>query len=164
MLFTKILKPLVTHWRASGIFVALYLDDGFVVVPGFSDSIETDFSFAKEVSKHVRIDLLRAGFVYNVERSKWDPSTIVEWLGMTRNTKDGKLRVLLRRTDRIIRTVSEIQEAHSITIRKLHTFVGQIISLSPVCGNLTRLMTRNFQMKIAFASDEDDVMVRFGLQ
>lgn len=86
LLFTKILKPLVTHWRASGIFVAQYLDDGFVVVPRFSDSIETDFSFAKEVSKHVRIDPLRAGFVYNVEKSKWDPSTIVEWLGMTWNT------------------------------------------------------------------------------
>ena len=33
LLFTKMMKPLVTHWRASGILIALYLDDGFIVIP-----------------------------------------------------------------------------------------------------------------------------------
>ena len=40
----------------------------------------------------------------------------------------------------------------------LHSLVGQIISLSPVCGNITRLMTRHCQMKIADATDEDELI------
>ena len=43
---------------------------------------------------HVRIDLLRAGFIYNIEKSKWDPTTKIEWLGMQWDSKGGTLKVL----------------------------------------------------------------------
>ena len=47
-----------------------------------------------EISMHVRIDLLRAGFIYNIEKSKWDPTTKIEWLGMQWDSKGGTLKVL----------------------------------------------------------------------
>ena len=65
LLFTKMMKPLITHWRASGILIALYLDDGFCVIP----IVRQTKYLRKEVSKHVKIDLLRAGLIYNVEKS-----------------------------------------------------------------------------------------------
>ena len=32
LLFTKMLKPLVTHWRSAGIRIALYLDHGLLLL------------------------------------------------------------------------------------------------------------------------------------
>jgi hypothetical protein len=92
-LFTKVMKTLVTHWRASGILIALYLDDGIVVIPSTGNT-ELDYASATEISKHVRIDLLRDGFIYNIEKSKWDPTTEIEWLGMQWDSKGGTLKVL----------------------------------------------------------------------
>ena len=51
----------------------------------------------------------------------------------------------------------EIQNTRVIPIRKLHSFVGHIISLGPVCGNITRLMTRHSQLLIANSFDEDNL-------
>ena len=64
LLFTKMMKPLVTHWRASGILIALYLDDGFIGIPKATDDAESNRKIAQTISKHVRVDLLKAGLVY----------------------------------------------------------------------------------------------------
>ncbi len=158
LLFTKILKPLVTHWRASGILIAVYLDDGFCVIPATSKDNETNLSIAKVVSQHVKADLVGAGFVYNLEKSHWNPTTKIEWLGMSWDSALGTLKVVQRRVDKIMSTISEIKSSNCVTIRKLHSFVGQIISLSPVVGNLSRLTTRNCQIRIAQATHEDNVI------
>ena len=47
LLFTKILKPLVTHWRAAGIRISLYLDDGFIVVPSTRVNTKHDYDVAQ---------------------------------------------------------------------------------------------------------------------
>ena len=44
-----------------------------------------------------------------------------------------------------------------ISARQLASFVGQIISIGPVIGNLTRRMTRHCAMSIASAPTWDDV-------
>ena len=131
------MKPLITHWRASGILIALYLDDGFCVIPSETNDTEFNLKVAKEVSKHVKIDLLRAGLIYNVEKSQWVPSSRTVWLGMTWDTVAGTLHVLQRRVDQIILSISVIQQSEVITIRRLHSFVDQVISLSPICGGIT---------------------------
>ena len=156
---TKMLKPLVTHWRASGIHIALYLDDGFIVVPAKSYDSVSHSKAAIEISNHVRIDLLWAGFIYNIKKSNWKPTHCTEWLGMIWDTEAGKLRVLDRRIRKIRDTISEIQQPEVPSIRKLHSFVSKIISLAPVCGNISRLMTRHCQIEIARASDEDNLIV-----
>ena len=83
-IFTKVLKPLVTHWRSSGIFIALYLDDGLIVVPkpNTTHLYNRHTTTALEVSKHVKIDLFRAGLVYNDGKSNWEPNSSIQWLGM----------------------------------------------------------------------------------
>ena len=158
LLFTKMVKPLVTHWRASGILIALYLDDGFIVISKATDDAESNRKIAQTISKHVRVDLLKAGLVYNIEKINWDPTTRIEWLGMIWDTKTGILQVLDRRIDKLKKTMSEIQLLQIVSIRKLHSFVGQIISLSPVSGNITRLMTRHCQIQIAKATEEDEMI------
>lgn len=103
LIFTKVLKPLVTHWRAFGIVIALYLDDGFIVIPKLTNNTEIDATEAKKISKHVRVDLLRAGFIYNIAKSIWEPSESIEWLGMRWDTREGTLRVLDRRISTFVK-------------------------------------------------------------
>ena len=43
-------------------------------------------------------------------------------------------------------------------VRELHSVVGQIISLSPVVGNVSRLMSRNCQTTTAAVEDEDKLI------
>ncbi len=158
-IFTKIMKPMVTHWRSCGILVALYLDDGFVVVPRANLSQENHLKLATEVSAHVRSDLLNAGFIYNINKSVWVPTPSITWLGMIWDSNLGTLKVLPRRIDKISDSIRSLQHSPTSTVRELHSFVGQIISMSPVVGNVTRLMTRNSQAVIAQANDENEIIV-----
>ena len=54
--FTKFLKPLVRRWRAEGIELFLYLDDGL----GLANNLET----AKKQARRVKNDLEASGFLY----------------------------------------------------------------------------------------------------
>ena len=72
--FTKTLKPLVKHWRSCGILIALYLNDGLVVIPCSKQPPKLNFQLATEIFSHIRTDLISAGFVYNSSKSIWDPT------------------------------------------------------------------------------------------
>ena len=71
--FTKLLRPMIRHWRGRGLKAIVYLDDGIVAVKGKD--------MALEEGKHVKQDLESAGFVINTEKSVWDPCNHLEWLG-----------------------------------------------------------------------------------
>ena len=153
-IFTKLLKPLVAHWRSAGLLIAVYLDDGFVVFPA-SSSLN-----ASRLSDHIRSDLVKAGFVYNISKSSWDPSMQLDWLGMRWDTECGTLKVLDRRVLKIRSSIVKLLEPTApLVIKDLHSFVGQIISLSPVIGNVSRLMTRCFQITIATAGHEQEPLL-----
>ena len=59
--FTKLLKPLETHWRARGIPIAIFFDVGV----GAASSFEA----AKLNSSLVRADLSHCGFEINGNKS-----------------------------------------------------------------------------------------------
>lgn len=149
------MKPLVTHWRPSRILIALYLDDGFCVVPKSTNNQDTNLAVAKENSRHVKVDLLRAGIIYNIQKCNWYPTTRIDWLGMTWDTVAGTLQIVQRRIDKIYHTIQNLKSLNYVTVRKLHSLVGQVISLSPVVGNISRLTTRHCQIEIAEATHED---------
>ena len=73
-IFTKVLKPLVKHWRLNGVRVALFLDDCW----GIASSRDECAS----LSKTVKDDLLSAGFVSNDDKSFWEPCQSILWLGI----------------------------------------------------------------------------------
>lgn len=60
-IFTKILKNLVRFWREMGIYIVLYLDDGFC----FADN----YLIVYKRQILLKIHLLRARFVVNEEKS-----------------------------------------------------------------------------------------------
>ena len=149
-LFTKIFRVLVKHWRSDNIPNCIYLDDGWVFSP--------DYDEACRFSRHIRSDLLECGVVWSVKKCVWTPTREVEWLGMLWNAENLTLKITDRRIEKVLKTGEEILGKGEITVRKLSSWVGQVISLGPVMGNITRLRTRYSQMQVAKATSYDDVV------
>ena len=141
---------LVKHWRASNIACCLYLDDGWV--------FNSDYEEACRISRHIRSDLWHCGVVWSIKKCVWAPERVVEWLGMTWNAVDLTLKISERRVEKLCRTGEEIVASREVSVRKLASWVGQVISLSPVMGGVTRLRSRFTQMEIARAKSYDTVV------
>ena len=135
-IFTKTLKPLEKHWRHQGICIAILLDDGW--------AIERDRQECRGVSKAVKTDLGEAGFITNDEKSIWEPCKRIDWLGLTWDSARETIEIVDRRCGKILRTIDSIVDSgFFISARNFASFIGQIISTSPVSVNIFRIMTRH---------------------
>lgn len=85
--FTKLLRPLVKHWRSQGLRAVVYLDDGIIMVKGQNN--------VQQASDRIWADLLDAGQVENSAKSRWVPIRKVKWLGFIINLKKDKQRFLI---------------------------------------------------------------------
>lgn len=150
-MLTKIFRCLVKHWRSSGIQICLYLDDGW--------SFNEDYEEGLRQSIHIRSDLFKAGIIWSVKKSNWTPCQEVEWLGLVWNSDFGTLKVAERRITKIKDSIARLLAPSTVSIRDIASFVGRIISLGPVVGNISRLMSRFCQMSIAESISYDDVTV-----
>ena len=65
-IFTKIIRPLVKHWRSKAIRIVVYLDDGL--------GASSTFDAATKQSLSVRADLVASGFVPNCDKCQWSPT------------------------------------------------------------------------------------------
>ena len=101
-------------------------------------------------------DLQAAGLIANNEKRQWEPSQVVEWLGLVWNAKTGTICITENRIQNIIETLRTIfQKEFLVTARGLASLVGKIISASAVFGNISQLMTRYCSIEVAAAADWD---------
>ena len=95
-------------------------------------------------SCRIRARDVTAGFVGNEDKSVWEPTQVLDWLGITWNSTLGSLEIVERRIVKIINTIDCIIDANfQVSVRELASFTGQIISTGPVVGNISRIMTRH---------------------
>ena len=136
-LFTKLLRPVITSWRCKGIPMVTFLDDG---LGGGASKMK-----AKINSLTVHADLLKFGFVINEEKSIWEPVQIITWLGTVLDTNQGFISVTEQRISKLKVNIDSVLKGDSmiVNVRSLGTVVGQIISLTPCVGGVTRIMTRS---------------------
>ena len=113
-IFTKLLKPLISHWRGSGKRICMFLEDAL----GGNSSKES----AAVDAKAVREDLSQLGFVLSENKCVWEPSLTRTWLGHVFNvTKPESLLSVLERHD-------------NVSAKLLAQVTGRIISLSKAIG------------------------------
>ena len=147
--FTKVLKPLEKYWRIQGLCIAIFLDDGV-----------QDREKCCTKARAVRTDLCDAGFVVNEDKSVWEPSQVLDWLGITWNSALGTLKIVERRIVKIINSIDHIIEADfKVSARELSSFTGQIISTGPVVGNIDRVMTRHCVLSTLCRDNWDSISV-----
>ena len=140
-IFTKCFRQLVKFWRENGIKVVLYLDDGFRTSQNRKICIED--------SLFVKNSLIEAGFLVNEEKSIFDPDTSLEWLGINWNSKDFSLSIPQRRIKDLFTSLHSVFDKFPcFTARFLVQVVGRVISMTPVIGNVARIMTKYCYMAI----------------
>ena len=102
-------------------------------------------------------DLVASGFVINQEKSIWCPVQSVVWLGIVWNFEHGTFAITDARNGKIEERLSLILQKKLVSTRELASVTGSVISLSPVFGNLSRIMSRHCQISIAASPGWDFV-------
>ena len=97
------MKPLEKYWRIQGLCIAIFLDDGWAIVQ--------DRESYRIKALAVRRDLYNAGFVVNEDKVVWEPTQVLDWLGITWNSALGTLKIVKRRIVKTINTIDHIIEA-----------------------------------------------------
>ena len=132
--FTKTLRPFIKKWRGQGIRCAIYIDDG---IQGSPTKKATAYNCLT-----MREDLEGAGFMLNGEKSCLYPSQTGEWLGFTINTATFTFAVPHRKLQKLLLLAKKEASHKRTTARSIAKIAGQIISMEPGIGPLTRLFTR----------------------
>lgn len=139
--FSKCLREMVKYWRNYGIKIIMFLDDGF--------STNKTLQLASADAIFVRQSLIQAGFVINNEKSIWAPVQMIEWIGIFWDSIEFSISIPMRRIeDCLLQFSTLLSNMPFVTARILAQCTGKIMSLSPVFGNITRLMTRYLYMEI----------------
>ena len=117
--------------------MVIFLDDG---LGGGASKMK-----AKINSLTVHADLFKFGFVINEEKSTWEPVQIITWLGTVLDTNQGFISVTEQIISQLKANIDSVLKGDSkiVSVRNLATVVGQIISLTPCVGGVTRIMTRS---------------------
>ena len=133
--FTKLLRPLVRLWQASGLKAIMYLDDGIVSVRGEEE--------AKRASRWVRDTWQKSGFVVNDDKSVWTPSNSLTCLGFEINLQNGQVTGPIIKIQALQCTLQSALTFHSLQARCIASIVGKILSIGLALGPVARFMTRN---------------------
>ena len=91
-------------------------------------------------------------FVINQEKSIWCSVQSIVWLYIVWNFEHGTIAITDVRIGKIEERLSLILQKKLVFTRELASVTGSVISLSPVFGNLSRMMSRQCQISIAVFS------------
>ena len=126
------------------------MDDGFAMTNTLED--------CKKYSDFVKQSLFDAGFLK--DKSIFNPVRILEWLGINWDSSSFALSIPDRRINDILPSLEHILSVFPFfTARQIPQVTGQIIFLSPVFGNVTRLMTRCCYMIIETRVEWDKLLL-----
>ena len=149
--FTKVLRQLIRFWRGHGHRVLLYLDDG--IGGNFCQTSATRLSIK------VRQDIIACGFTLNDEKSVWEPTQIITFLGVILNFVTGTIHIPERGLAKLKGSLATCLNTRFVSARELASITGQIIAMSCAVGNLTRLLTRNCYSAIEAVNHWDHKIV-----
>jgi len=134
MIFTKLLRPLVSYWHTHSINICVFLDDG----GGTERSLYKAVCNAKFVKKTLEL----SGFVVNVEKSIWFPQKRMTWLGVIVDFINNSYYITDKRITTLISLTSCMLQKEFLTARELSKLAGSIISMKFVMSEITQLKTR----------------------
>ena len=134
-IFTKVLHPLVRYWRAQGMRVVVYLDDGLGAAASMKE--------ACVASGMVRATLNNAGFVTHLIKSVWNPTSCLIWLGFIIDLAKGVIQVPESKIVSLRSMLQVVKQASCVRAKYLASILGKIISMGLAFGPVTRFMTRS---------------------
>ncbi|KAK6028679.1 reverse transcriptase [Ostertagia ostertagi] len=116
--YTRLMRVIASELRRCGIRLIVYLDDWLFI----------DNEKASLVAKiNLIIHLFKKlGLTVNESKSQLEPSQIIEFLGVTINSKTFELSVPERKITSICNTARRIRKRRRVTLRDIARFIGQV--------------------------------------
>lgn len=96
----------------------MYLDDGWVC--DTKDNCE-------RISSIIQTDLARAGFLVNQEKSVWEPSPKLDWLGFEWDLSQGVISIPFNKLANLRTKIKCIKTKKHVSTRDLASIVDSII-------------------------------------
>ena len=115
--------------------MVVYLDDGIGAA-----SRETN---ARNASEIVRATLEQAGFQVNREKSIWQPTQLLKWLGFVIDLAAGQIEVPQEKIVKLTETLSLAVKKPVLPAKMIASMLGKIISMGLAVGPVSRFMTRS---------------------
>ena len=155
--FTKVVRCLVKRWRSLSIKIVVYLDDGL--------GVEETKQLALEKSKIVYTDIEKSGFVLNIDKTIFEPTQELIWLGMGVDLNENEMFVPIEKISTLRTLIENMIQSKRCTARQLARVTGKINSTYLVLGSIVRLMTKYAHMAICtrvhwdmYFAIENDIM------
>lgn len=150
--FTKLLKPVVSHWKGSGLRVCMFLDDRL----GGNFSLESALVDAKSVEN----SLSKLGFILNSSKCNWQPALVQTWLGHVFNMSTNQLYITQSRVTKLKESLSTIlTNPTRVTAKGIAQVAGRIISMSEAIGPTVYLHTRHMYYAIETRTSWNSVIL-----
>ena len=121
--FTKILKPIFAKLRTEGYVSVYYLDDTWLM--GTSKE-ECELNVERTCQ-----ELTSCGFIINVEKSAFEPSQQIQFLGFCIDSVTMKITLPTEKKIKIKVTCQEILLEKMVTIRSVAKVIGNLVACFP---------------------------------
>ena len=108
----------------------MFLDDGL--------GIDNTFEKTLEKSTFVSNSLTRAGFIINSDKSVWQSTKVLPWLGIEVDLNNDALKISSERIDNILFTTRFILSKIYVSPRTLSKLTGKLISSKFIIGNIRK--------------------------
>lgn len=123
LIFTKLMKPVLSFLRNKGFLSVLYLDDFLLLGSSFSDCV---------TNVNVTVQLVeKLGFIVNFKKSHLQPSQSVTYLGFVYNTKNMSISLPIKKTKRVVKLLNRFSTLQVCSIRDFAKFLGVLTSICP---------------------------------
>ena len=118
--FTKVLKPALSHLRSKGIRMVAYLDDLLLIG---KTKEETESVFRTTVAL-----LEELGFVVNSEKSRSTATQVIEFLGFVIDSRSMQFQLPQTKVKAIRKSCRQVLQTQTQTIRQLAHLVGVLVA------------------------------------
>lgn len=134
-LFTKLFRPLLVRWRASGIVCYIYLDD-IIILNNIAAGLRRNVL-------PVVSDLWNCGFVLSNDKCILEPVQHLEYLGFEIDTRTLCVSVPIKKPEKVLERLGQALTSFPfMTARNVLKVAGSLVSLRPVFGSTCLLRTR----------------------
>ena len=132
--FTKLNRPFIKIWRNMGIRAFMYIDDGVGVFSSYQEG--------RRIAPIMKSHLQQSGFLINEDKSNWEPSQSLAWLGFLFDFSNMTLSVSVIKMQKVIDLCGTLLKVQKVSPRQIAKVVGMIIAMQKAIGQEARFMTR----------------------
>lgn len=120
--FSAVVTSLAKYWRQQGIRVVVYLDDFCIVAPTREEVIQHR-EFCED-------SMIRLGLIREPTKGQWEPTQMLEFLGLLVDTAGNLIRIPLEKKRRYAADIENTCSKTKVTIRDIASIAGKIVSLA----------------------------------